>query len=497
MSRLLHIIMTVAVAVLPAACGGGDIQIMRQTDAEALIYPDYRDVTIPCNIAPMNFNVSSGNEARVIVRGDDGTMFQLDVRGDDGEVDIPMKRWKQLLAGNKGGRIEFTVAELKDGQWTGYKPFGMYVAEDSIDPYVAYRLLPPYEQWLVMGIYQRNLETFDETAIYENRLTDYNCVNCHSFPAQNPDKMLFHMRAKDAYGTVLVRNGRVQKVNTKTGDMIANLVYPNWSSDGRYVAASTNIFYQSYFYNNRNQHVEVYDVDSDVYVYDTDKDELLTCDALSSKAAFETFPAFSPDGRTLYFCTTQAVDSVSENIDKIRYSLCSIGFDPETRTFGTQVDTLFNADKDGRSINFPRLSPDGRQMVVTLMDFGNFSINKKEADLYRLDLTTGSVSPIDAINSPDTESYHSWSSNSRWMVFSSRRQDGLYTRPYFTYVGEDGTFHKPFLMPQRNPAKYYREQMNAYNIPEMIRGKVNVNEHDIATTLRDGAGTNLTIRKQQ
>lgn len=478
-----------------AACGG-DISITNQTGDEAPIYPDYKEVTIPRNIAPMDFNVNTDGEARVIVRGDDGTTFQIKAEGDDKTVDIPMGKWKQLLADNAGGKIEFTVAEKDGNGWKGYKPFYMNVAPDSIDPYIAYRLIPPYEQWLVMGIYQRNLENFDQSPIYENKLTDYNCVNCHSFPAQNPDKMLFHMRAKDAYGTVLVENGQVQKINTKTGDMIANLVYPSWNPDGRYVAASTNLFYQSYFYNNPNQHVEVYDVDSDVYVYDTERGELLTCDVLSSKDAFETFPAFSPDGKTLYFCTTQAVDSVTEHVADIKYSLCRIGFDPANGTFGQQVDTLYNADREGRSINFPRLSPDGRQMVVTFMDFGNFSINKKEADLYRLDLTTGAVSPIDAINSDETESYHSWASNSRWMVFSSRRGDGLYTRPYFTYVDSNGEFHKPFLLPQKNPAKYYADLTFAYNIPEMLRGKVHVSQRDIATTMTDTQGTSLTLKKQ-
>jgi hypothetical protein len=80
------------------------------------------------------------------------------------------------------------------------------------------------------------------------------------------------------------------------------------------------------------------------------------------------------------------------------------------------------------------------------------------------------------------------------MVFSSRRDDRLYTRPYFTYVSEDGTFHKPFLLPQRDPLTHYRDILHAYNIPELISGEVQVNPHEIATVMA-GEGENLKFRK--
>jgi hypothetical protein len=133
-------------------------------------------------------------------------------------------------------------------------------------------------------------------------------------------------------------------------------------------------------------------------------------------------------------------------------------------------------------------------MVVVLVRYGNWSINHKDSDLYTLNMETGELKPIDVLNSEEVESYHSWSTNSRWMVFSSRRDDRLYTRPYFTYVSEDGTFHKPFLLPQQNPLTHYRDILHAYNIPELISGEVKVKAHDIATAMRT-EGTTLTFRK--
>ena len=89
-----------------------------------------------------------------------------------------------------------------------------------------------------------------------------------------------------------------------------------------------------------------------------------------------------------------------------------------------------------------------------------------------LDLQSGERRPMDEINSKDTESFHNWSSNSRWMVFSSRRDDGLFTRPYFTHIDAEGNATKPFMLPQQNPRRFYRELFMSYNVPDFIRGKV-------------------------
>ena len=80
-------------------------------------------------------------------------------------------------------------------------------------------------------------------------------------------------------------------------------------------------------------------------------------------------------------------------------------------------------------------------------------------------------------------------------MFSSRRIDGLYTRLYMTYVDEAGQEHKPFLLPQRNPKKFYEDLMFSYNIPEFIKGPVKADRHRIGRTMRTSPGTNLSFRE--
>ncbi|MDD4697939.1 MAG: hypothetical protein PHR52_10440 [Fermentimonas sp.] len=451
------------------------------------IFPDLTEVTLPYNISPLNFTVNEGsNGARVVIENEKSS---IKINSKNGEITIPYRKWRRLLSDSKGGTLNFNVSIKKGGTWERYKSFPVYVSSEPIDKYIAYRLIPPgYELWSKMGIYQRNLENYDQSAIFENSLTGGSCVNCHSFPSQNPDKMLFHMRQIHP-GTILVDNGEVKKLNTKTDETMSALVYPSWHPSGDYIAFSVNNT-QQLFHQNHENRIEVYDLSSDVVVYDVNNYEIITSPELFSEGVFETFPTFSPDGKTIYYCTADSVE-MPKQYQSVKYSLCSISFDPVSRTFGDKVDTLYNAKLNDKSVSFPRVSPDGKSLMFTVSDYGNFSIWHKESDLWLLDLSTKEYNPLDKLNSDDVESYHSWSSNSRWVVFSSRRLDGLYTRLYIAYMDEQGNPGKPFLLPQKNQ-NYYNESIYSYNIPEFITDKVEVSKREIARTAINDEGVNVT-----
>ena len=450
------------------------------------IFPDYTEVTVPHNIAPLNFalkNSSADFYAVFVTKGQ-----ELTVKARKGELAIPASHWKDLLKAATGHSVTVTVY-AKERMWIRYRPFKIYVASEPVDPYIAYRLIEPgYALWNQMGIYQRNVETFTESAIMENRLTGGNCMNCHSFCMQNPEKMLFHMRDLHA-GTLLVDGETIEKLNTKTEQTISPLAYPSWHPSGNYVAFSVNTTRQSYHMNHPNR-IEVYDEASDVAVYDIKRHEIITSTLLSAGDVFETFPTFSPDGTTLYFCSAQS-RPMPHAYEDVKYSLCAISFDPENRCFGATVDTLYHADSAGKSVAFPRVSPDGKYLMYTLSGYGNFSIWHNDADLYLVDLSTGKHTPLDTLNSVFAESYHSWSSNSRWVVFSSRRMDGLYTHPYIAYINTKGKASKPFLLPQKD-TKYYHRFLKSYNIPEFVTGKVKDRKREFARKSKKESG--MTVK---
>ena len=375
------------------------------------VFPDYVDVTIPPEIAPLRFMLLHTPEEAIVSISCGEEKIVCKASGEKGFL-IDEKQWNKLLEASVGKDLEVKVYEKIGGNWQMYQPFHWSVSTDPIDPYLVYRLLEPgYEIWNEMGIFQRKLADFKEVAIISNHLTNNNCINCHSFPNQNPHQMVLHMRGKGG-GTYLFQSGDITKLNGKVSEKIPSLVYPSWHPSGDFIAFSTNQTRQAFHFNDKNR-IEVMDYASDVFVYDVKMNEVLTFPQLFSDKAFETFPHFSPDGKTLYFCSAEAL-KMPENYQSIKYSLCSISFDPTTCTFGNQIDTLYNGKEAGKSVSFPRVSPDGKFLVFTLSDYGNFSIWHKEADLYMANLQDGTVAPLEAANSDNVESYHSWSSNSRW-----------------------------------------------------------------------------------
>lgn len=484
-----RLVLSLCLAVVLASCSR-QVKVARVLDEVPDIYPDYADVVIPPNIAPLNFKLKGEEqEARVLLEADSTCCYEIP--GKDGSFVIPLSKWRKLVQRSEGRSLAVTVKVRRGEEWVAYQPFPIHVAEDSIDACLVYRRIAPlYELWNEMGIYQRNLSDYTQKAILENKMTGHNCINCHSFGGQRSDRMLFHMRGKVA-GTVLSVGGEWEKLNTKTAETLSALVYPSWHPSGRYVAFSVNKTNQGFHLNDRNR-IEVYDEASDVVIYDVERHEIWSAPALFSKDAFETFPTFSPEGDKLYFCSAEA-RPVPEEYEKVKYHLCAVSFNPQTREIGQKVDTLYHAGRGGRSASFPRVSPDGSWLMYTLSGYGNFSIWHKDADLQLVDLTTGKHRALDEVNSDDVESYHSWSSNSRWFVFSSRRKDGLYTHPYIAWLGEDGKVGKPFLLPQED-ASFYDTFMQSFNIPEFVTSEVRLSAYDIASGVQKEKGIDVAWR---
>ena len=482
------VVFTGIMSLLVVSCDK-EAPVVSSSTGKVHLYPDYSDVTIPVNIAPMNFNIldtADGYHVHLYGDHDDGFV----IRSGSGKITIPEKKWKALLSQCKGGRL-ITDVYLRRGElWFKNESVINNVATVSIDSYLAYRLIEPgFETWNKMGIYQRNLENFDESPVMINEMSDGNCMNCHSFSDHSSETMLFHSRAQHA-GTIIARNGKVVKVDTKTDSTLSAGVYPSWHPGGRYVAFSLNHIVQS-FHAITDRKVEVIDTLSDLILYDAEKNCVIKYPELSSPRSYETFPSWSPDGRFLYFCS--ATYHNYKDFQQTRYDLMRIAFDAATEKFG-KIDTVIPASRNGYSISFPRVSPDGKYLLFCKTRYGNFTIWHDDADLVLLDLTTGKT-VVPEVNSNKTESYHTWSSNGRWIVFSSRRTDGLYTRLYFSYFDNAGNFHKPFLLPQKDPL-YNTSLLKSYNVPELVTSRINLEPRMLAPVIRSEA-VNATYRKSE
>lgn len=444
------------------------------------LHPDYTDTVIPPNIAPLNFRIEE-HAHRYFVRIHSLNGPSIDILTARPAVRIPPRKWRKLLNTNRGNSLTIDIFLHQEGRWNRCQPVTNTVAEEPIDSRLAYRLINPlYNYWSSVGVYQRDLTTFEQSEILHSRRYDNGCVNCHTFLNNDPADMFLGIRSA-AYGSATLHTsaGRVEKIGAKWG-------YTAWHPSGKLAACSVNavhLFFQAAGMEVR----DVIDLDAVMTYYDLRSQTVKTAPGIADKDRLETYPTWSPDGKYLYFCSapilwTDRKTVPPKEFKDVRYDLRRISYDLDTDTWG-EPETVLSAAETGKSLLLPRITPDGRFLVFCMCNYGCFPIYQPSSDLCVMNLADRTWRKLD-INSEFSESWHSFSSNSRWMAFSSRRQAGLFTRTYFTYIDSAGTFHKPFVLPQQDPG-FYDGFIKTFNVPELITGPVNVSPKKLAKAVRN------------
>ncbi len=457
------------------------IRVLYEAQRPPVIYPDYSGTVIPPNIAPLNFTVrENGTMSYAKIYSVQGDTVRVLSRGH--KIIMPFKKWKKLLKQNTGNKLYFDIYVQETGrQWRKYRTITNQIANEDIDDYLVYRLINPgYILWEKMGIYRRNIQNFNEKPLIENTQAEKNCINCHSFCRNSPDKMIFHIRGSLG-GTILFKDGIIKKINTGTDYTMSAGVYPAWHPNGKLIAFSVNKINQK-FYSWGSESIEVFDKASDIIIYDIEANMVTTSPKVSTKHK-ETMPVWTPDGKYIYFCRAYKPDQQQLH-DSVKYDLMRISYDTESGEWG-KIDTILSASDSGLSISWPRISPDGRYLLFCMTNHGYFTIHYPSSDLYLMDLETGKYSRLD-INSEHVESFHSWSGNGRWFVYASKKLNGLCTRPFFCYFDTNGNTYKPFLLPQKDP-EFYDTYLKNYNVPELVSGRIKIDKWNLAKVVRDKA----------
>jgi Tol biopolymer transport system component len=456
------------------------------------IRPDYSQIVIPPNIAPLNFRVEeSGVEYRVRIHAAAGDAILIGSRKPT--VIIPAGPWRQLLDKNRGGRIGVDVyAKGDDGRWSRFESIENEVAREEIDSHLVYRLIGPVcNEYRTVGIYQRNLEGYDESPILINSSFG-GCVNCHTFLNHRPDRFSFQIRPQAGDkriepGTIDVRDGRAATLKTQSKAAPKRSSYLAWHPSGSVLAFSMSVTGQV-FHGTGAEFRDAYDADSHLAVMNVRSGAVYTTPDIADPDKLENFPCWSADGKVLYYCRTkrlwpQKQSPTIEQIMKIKYDLMSIRYDVE-RGILSEPKTLLAAADTGLSICEPRTSPDGRYLLFCMLNYGAFPLFQSSGDLYLMELQSGKYRRL-ACNSQSSEAWHCWSSNSRWIVFSRRRDNPLMSRPYFSYLDAQGREHKPFLLPQKDPA-FYDTFLKTYNVPELVSGPVTVTQEELLRPVTPG-----------
>jgi hypothetical protein len=494
MKRYIHsytLLLAAAMLLLSSCVNHPDVpSSSKSTKSLPAIFPDYCNVTVPCNIAPLNFMLPTGEFEACVARltTPDG---QQQTYGSGVKVQIPETEWHAMLNASKGKSIKVEVWGKKQDEWLSFNAFEIHVAKEPIDEFVSYRLIEPsYVAWTFMEIVQRNLTSFEEKQIFNNEITSNDrtkgqCINCHSYQNYKTDNMLFHVRLSNG-GTVIVNDGKVSKVDLRRDYTISGGAYPSWHPTAKLVAFAACKTRQAFHTANHNK-IEVFDLASDIILYDVKNDSVSIVS--NDSTLLEVYPTWSPDGKYLYYCKTVPLPEELRDKDirftypKLQYDLYRRPFDETSHSFGEE-ELVYDAASQDKSATLPRISPDGRYLLFAQGQYGCFHIRHSDADAVCIPLNEENPTSLDLTNLNSegfADSYPTWSSNGHWIMLSSRRGDGNYSRIYFAYFNE-GKVEKAFMLPQEDPEQNIFRLL-CYNRPEFMVEPVRISVDEFSRAI--------------
>ena len=455
-------------------------------DSRPVIKPDYAGVTIAPNIAPMNFAVQErAKEYYVKIHCENSPPIEIVSKSAD--IMIPQKSWHRLLSSNKNKSLYIDIYTKDESkQWRKFKTIVNTIAAEDIDTYIVYRnIAPTHGTWNKMSIRQRDLTNFKTKTIITNDYFVRGCVNCHTFCNNGTEKMTLAVRSRLFGSSTLLIDGK------KVHNLGAKFTYSTWHPSGRIIAFSINKVGQ--FFNFSEDEVRnVVDLNSMLAYYNLKTRKIKTIPAFSKKEMLETYPAFSADGKYLYYSSALRYWTDDEELppnryDNVKYSLMRVSYDIEKDSWG-QPEMVVSANKTKKSALEARISPDGRWLLFCMCDYGCFPVYRPSSDLYLIDLRkaeeTGVFKPEKiSANSDKSESWHSFSSNSKWIAFSTKSLRSRLTVTKFCYLDDKGQTSKPFIMPQKEPG-FYDSFTMTFSVPEFTTTPIKVTGEKLGKVIR-------------
>ncbi|MGC9995138.1 MAG: tetratricopeptide repeat protein [Terriglobia bacterium] len=184
-------------------------------------------------------------------------------------------------------------------------------------------------------------------------------------------------------------------------------------------------------------------------------------------AYVQTNAVWSPDGKYVVFARAVAMDPYTPgmkmpeyandpNEPQIQYNLYWVPFNDGK---GGRAQPVAGASHNGMSNSFPKVSPDGRWIVW--VKCRNGQLMRPDSQLYMVPAPSGGVARRMNCNTSLMNSWHSFSPNGRWLVFSSKSRSP-YTQMYLTHIDEQGNDSPAILIDNATAAN------RAVNIPEFV-----------------------------
>jgi tetratricopeptide (TPR) repeat protein len=309
------------------------------------------------------------------------------------------------------------------------------------------------------------------------------CGNCHSFSGNGSVLGLDVDYGNDKGGYAILPISQQMVMNDEKiitwsdykrddGELTFGLL-SQVSPDGRYVistvkdravfVATPEIAFSQLFF----------PIKGILVVYDTKTGTYMPLPGADDPEYVQSNPTWSPDGKSIVFARTKAyrkdgiTDASAILLDEkdvpefvkdkkpFKFDLYRVPFN-EGR--GGTPEPIEGASHNGMSNYFAKFSPDGKWIVFCKAE--NYMLLMPDSELYIIPAEGGEARRLRA-NTPLMNSWHSWSSNGRWLVFSSKANTS-YTQLFLTHIDEDGRSTPPVVLER------FTGTDRAANIPEFV-----------------------------
>jgi tetratricopeptide (TPR) repeat protein len=208
-------------------------------------------------------------------------------------------------------------------------------------------------------------------------------------------------------------------------------------------------------------------------VYDRETGSFKPLPGADDPAYVQSNPTWSPDGKYVVFARTKAYHKASaadprgvllnekdvpefvERREPFKFDLYRVPFNGGK---GGKAEPIEGASNNGMSNYFAKFSPDGKWIVFCKAK--DFMLLMPDSELFIIPAEGGEARRLRA-NTPLMNSWHSFNSNGRWLVFSSKAYTP-YTQLFLTHIDEQGNSTPPVVL-ERFTAKD-----RAANIPEFV-----------------------------
>lgn len=438
-----------------------------------IAYPE-DGASFPLNIGPpvIRWEDRTSNSWRLTITppGDAG---EIVVTTDEKSWGPTADQWQAIKDASVGQMVELEIrgAAVQNGARDGdvyVDKVSFRISEHRADPIIAYRLVTPlFHGYKTPDVYYQHIGTCDKQLMYPG--DGKFCANCHSFPGA-PDV------SQDDFNLGIVIRQRLGGPNyvilglynleDKSGLSIsANTYFMSWHPQGQLLAvvAGENSYSKPLI---TLETQEFLVLKADIHIYNT-KGESAALPGASTVEYMETFPAWSADGKTVLF--TRAPE-MGTKWKPIRFDIYQV---PYNDGKGGEAVPYPGASHNGQSNFFPRFSPDGKWMVWTKADWS--SLAAPSSDLWIVGTEEGSQPRKLECNKPySMDSHHSWSSDSRWLLFTTKRDNGIFAKICITEIDENGNASPAVELPSDED-----NFMMCYNVPEFMKYDMNVDAEDV------------------